>query len=127
MLAGGNPRASIRGNLLHNPQSATVTAKRLLDGADLDERISLATAAATPPNTLAVLADDGSMKVRRGVAHNRQTAPLALRRLAGDPHRDVRAAAAQSTRCPDEALSDLAGDGHIDVPPRRRREPFHPS
>lgn len=115
LLRGGIRRKTIRGNLLHNPQSGTVTAKRLLGGADLDERISLATGVATPPNTLAVLADDRSMKVRRGVACNRLTPPLALDRLAGDPHRDVRAAAARSTRCSEEALSYLAVDGHIDV------------
>jgi len=75
----------------------------------------LARNAATPKETLLVLAADGDPNVRWGAASNAATPKAALLALAADGDPSVRREAAWNAATPKETLLVLAADGDPDV------------
>ena len=76
----------------------------------LQERKELARNPNTPPETLAILAQDEDEYMRNRVAHNSNTPPETLTGLARDEDEDIRWRVADNLNTPPEALTLLARD-----------------
>ena len=78
-------------------------------------RLAIASDHRVPAATLAELARDPDVEVRRWVAGNVATPPVALAKLARDPDPEVRRTVAWNDAIPPAALAELARDPDPDV------------
>ena len=78
-------------------------------------KLELAYNTNTPPETLALLAQDEYFSVRYGVVCNPSTPPEVLTILAQDENEDVRWEVAYNPNTPPETLTILARDEDADV------------
>ena len=97
----------------HRVPAATLA--ELARDPDVEVRRWVAGNVATPPVALAKLARDPDPEVRRTVAWNDAIPPAALAELARDPDPDVRRTVARTYATPPAALAELARDPDLEV------------
>lgn len=95
--------------LAENPATPPEVLALLAEDEDWRVRIRVAKNPATPPEVLVLLAEDPVLEVRIEVGRNTHTPIESLKKLAEDPERGVRFWVAVNPSCPEDLRAEIAG------------------